>query len=361
MAIYEQRLQADLKQIHNGLALIGDRVERALHNALTALFTNDEILANQTILGDLGINRLCLDLEHFCHLALIRHQPSAGHLRRIVATLNLVSELERVGDYATTICRIALLQAPFPSGSLHTQLQTMAKSASHMLQQALTAFASDQLTLARQTMKMADLVGQQLDVALAELELHAAHHPDSARLILNVSTLFTMLERVSDRAKNVCEATLFVVAGESKPPKQFTILFIDQDNALFAPLAQAIARQLYPSQALFRIASPQPTEAHPALLAFLRQHNYPIPEQNGRALADLSLTEENQIIISLQGPVRSYPLKLSFHTLFQDWQPEPATLPESPAQRQEALEQIHQQLFNQIRTLMETILGEEVA
>ncbi|MEO5335241.1 MAG: hypothetical protein H7839_24795, partial [Magnetococcus sp. YQC-5] len=80
MVMYEQRLQKDLTLIQAELSLIGERVEVALHNALYALFTDDEKLANLTVLGDMGINRLCLRLERLCHNFIVRHQPSAGHL-----------------------------------------------------------------------------------------------------------------------------------------------------------------------------------------------------------------------------------------------------------------------------------------
>ncbi len=361
MALYEQRLQTDLTQIRHEILLIGERVENALHNALSALFTQNDALANATILGDLGINRLCLNLDRLCHHCIIRHQPSAGHLRLVLSVLGMLSELERVGDYTTTISRASLHMQSQPAGSLRQDLDAMAHSAGTMLHQALTAFATQEIPLARNTMQMADGVGRQLDVALADLAKEEEQHPDRVSFILDMSTVFYMLERVSDRAKNICEETLFMVAGETKPEKVFTILFIDQENAIQSQMAKAIARQSYPTQAIFRSAGLQAGTIPPSLVDFMRQQGCPMDDLRPRALETLSLTEENQIIVSLEGPVRSYPLELSFHTIFLDWTVgDPPTEMADPPTGEAQYAALYQEITAQVRGLMTILRGEEV-
>ncbi|MBF0583132.1 MAG: phosphate signaling complex protein PhoU [Magnetococcales bacterium] len=362
MAIYEQRLQKDLTRIRGELSLIGDRVETAIQNALKALFTQDEKLANLTILGDMGINRLCLNLDRLCHNCIIRHQPPAGHLRVISSVMRMADELERIGDYAATISRAALHMQRQPAGILKRDLETMAQNADTMLKQALSAFATEDAQLARKTMQMADVVGQQLTDAFSDLEKTEEEHPDPVRFILDIFAICYMLERVSDRAKNICEETLFMVAGECKPEKIFTILFIDQDNGIKSQMAEAIAQRFYPTQAIFRSAGLRAGIVSESMVSFMRYQGCPMENVHAKALETLSLAEGNQIIVSLEGAVRSYPLTLPFHTAFLDW-----TVGETPAEdaepqlKREKYESLYREISLQIRGLMEILRGEEVA
>ncbi|MBF0144354.1 MAG: phosphate signaling complex protein PhoU [Magnetococcales bacterium] len=361
MALYEQRLQTDLATIQEELSLIGERVEMALHNALYALFTHDETLANQTILGDMGINRLCLRLDRLCHSFIIRHQPSAGHLRSVLSALRMIDELERIGDYTTTISRAMLDMQHPPSGSLKQNLETMAQSAGTMLKQSLLAFASRDAQLARRTMPMADLVGQQLTAAFTDLEQAGNKHQYPVRFILNSSSLCTMLERVSDRAKNICEETLFMTAGEFKAEKYFSILFIDQDNSVKSQMAESIARRHYPTQALFSSAGQHAGTVDPNFLTFMRQQGCTFTEIRPKSLDALPLAPEDQIVVSLEGPVRSYPLPLSFHTTFLEWSvgeaPDEA---ENTSSKQEKYASLYREITAHLQTLMQTLRGEEI-
>lgn len=361
MVMYEQRLQKDLTLIQAELSQIGERVEVALHNAIYALFTDDEKLANLTVLGDMGINRLCLRLERLCHNFIVRHQPSAGHLRTVSSVLRMIDELERIGDYTATISRSALHMRQQPTGILKRDLEAMAQSAGSMLKQALAAFTSKDAQLARNTMKMADMVGEQLFTAFVDLEHEEEEHRDPVRFILDLFSICYMLERVSDRSKNICEETLFMVAGEFKPEKNFHILFIDQDNTIKSQMAETIARRFYPNQAIFSSAGLHPGPVNQGLLDFMRFHDCHVDDIRPKALDSVQLSKEEQIVISLEGPVRSYPLTLSFHTIFLDWSVgEAPTEGEDAQSKREKFETLYREISAHLRGLMETLRGEEV-
>lgn len=363
MSMYEQRLQKDLARLRSELSLIGERVEGAIQNALRALFSQDEQLANMTVLGDMGINRLCLSLDRLCHNCIIRHQPSAGHLRLITSVLRMVDELERIGDYAVTISRAALHSQKQPTGLLKQNLETMAQNADSMLKQALAAFATEDAQLARKTMQMADVVGQQLADAFAALEKNEEPNDNQVRFMLDIFAICYMLERVSDRAKNICEETLFMLVGESKPEKVFTVLFVDQDNSIKSQMAEAIAKRFYPTQAIFRSAGLQAGTVSESMLAFMRYQGCPMENIHAKSLESFALSdEENQIIISLAGPVRSYPIPLAFHTAFLDWNVGESVDAKADLQSQRTqYELIYRAISLQIHGLMEVLRGEEVA
>jgi len=95
--LYEERLQRDLNKIRTSVAEVSEKVEHALRQAIKALLTRDRQLANETILGDLPINRAIRHIDRLCHFFVARHLPSAGHLRFVSAVLRMNIAIERLG------------------------------------------------------------------------------------------------------------------------------------------------------------------------------------------------------------------------------------------------------------------------
>ncbi len=108
MSHFEERMEADLNIIRNRLWKIGEDVDVALHSAKKIMILRDSELAYKTVLGDYPINRDSRECDHLCHTFIARHLPGAGQLREMAATSRVNVALERIGDYAVTICREAL-------------------------------------------------------------------------------------------------------------------------------------------------------------------------------------------------------------------------------------------------------------
>jgi phosphate transport system protein len=105
MTHYEQRLERDLSRIKQHLASLAESIEAAVEDAVHALLTGNGKLANTTVLGDQSINRASRALDRMCHGFIALHLPSAGHLRLVSSIIRGNLSLERIGDYAVTICR----------------------------------------------------------------------------------------------------------------------------------------------------------------------------------------------------------------------------------------------------------------
>ena len=118
MKHYEKRLEQDEKNIRLRTAAVAGLVRDALKNAVHALLTGNRKLANLTVLGDGEINREVRAIDHDCHRFIVRHLPSAGHLRQMSATIRAVIALERIGDYAVNISRVAARLSAPPSRQL---------------------------------------------------------------------------------------------------------------------------------------------------------------------------------------------------------------------------------------------------
>ena len=88
--------------------------ERALTRAMQAFVKRDRQLANSVILHDQDVDALETEIDRLCLEFFVRHQPAAGHLRFVYSASKVVTELERVGDYAESIARQVLMVSSMP-------------------------------------------------------------------------------------------------------------------------------------------------------------------------------------------------------------------------------------------------------
>jgi len=359
MTHYEERLEKDLSRIHDQLASLGQRVEESVKDAVHALLTGNHKLAYATILGDGPVNRASRELDRRCHAFIALHLPSAGHLRLISAILRANIALERIGDYAVTICRESVQLSRRPDGTVAREVELMADESRRMLSQAIAAFNDGNAEQAKATMGMADQVERTFDTVFSDL-LEEGDHLKIKDLFAYL-VVFNMLERISDQAKNVCEETVFAITGQLKAPKRYRILFLDEDNSALSQMAEAITRKNFPRGGEYSSAGRRAADAVDAGLAsFLEERSIALGDARPKAL-DLAPTElgDYHIIVSLQGPVTSYVDAVPFHTTALEWDvgEAPARLEgEEARQRYEAL---YREVALQVQDLMTTLHGEE--
>lgn len=360
MSHYEERLETDLKRIRERLSGVGSHVEAALKDAVHALLTGNGTLAYATVLGDHPINRDVRRLDKLCHGFIALHLPSAGHLRLISSVMRIGIALERIGDYAVTICRESVQLPRPPEGALAREVELMADESRQMLHQAMDAFNEGNADMAKATMAMADQVERTFATVFEGLVSEQGDW--TVKDLFALLVVFHTLERVSDQAKNICEETVFAVSGETKAPKVYRILFLDEDDSCLAPMAEAIARKSFPHSGHY--ASAGRTAAGGVsgdTVAFLSQHGIDLSGFKPHTLeATPEELTEYHVIVSLKGPVKSYVGRVPFHTTALEWD-----VGEVPEENGEAtkkrLEEIYREIALQVRDLMETLRGEEAS
>jgi phosphate transport system protein len=333
-------------------------VEVAVGNAMHALQTGNHKLAAATVLGDHPVNRMMRKIDAMCHKFIALHLPSAGHLRLLSSVIRANIELERIGDYATTISREALQLSTPPSGPLAQELERLGGETQAMLKQAIEAFNELNADKARATMVMEEQMENNLDLIYAELL--ANDDREAVKSLLTLFAVFSQLKRVADQAKNLCEEAVFAATGDTKAPKVYNILFVDEDNTCLAPMAAAIARKNHPGSGLYSSGGLEPApELNPAMVAFLDNHGISL-EDVVPAPIDMTQLElaTQHVVVSLQGPVRTYFQQLPFHTTPLEWDIGPPPEAGSPDAANHRLEEIYRELALQIRDLMETLRGE---
>ncbi len=359
MALYEERLSKDLAQIRAEVATLGTEVDKALQDSVTASLDGDGRLANAVVLGDHPINRRTREISRLCYGFMAVHLPGAGHLRQIASILRLVNELERVGDYAVTIAREALQLPHPPSGILREEMAEMAKQAQTSLQRAVRAFNDRDVDLARDTLVLASQAKGRGDMVFVDLVKESEKQTEQIRYLFDMLISISRLKRVSDRAKNICEETLFTITGETKAPKVYKILFLDPENNCQSQIAEAVARRTFPHSGEYASAGRTGTEdLKPGLYDFMENHGLALGPMKPRALdPDPEKLAAYDVVISLDGPVSDYLPAQPFRTVFLEW--DAGTAPKDPGDDGSGYVAMYREITANMRDLMETLRGKD--
>lgn len=359
MSHYEERLEQDLLRIRERIGAMANQVQGALENAIRALQTGNHELAATTILADHPINRAMRENDRLCHAFVAVHLPSAGHLRLISSAIRANIGLERIGDYAVTIARVSEQLSEPPTGEIGRELERFENQAQLMLRQAVTAFNELNADMAKATMVMEREMEYDLDTVYAEL--NARSERERIKELLAVFAVLTHLKRVADQAKNLCEETVFAATGETKAPKVYNILFVDNDNSGLSQMAEAISRKNFPGSGDYTSGGRQPAAAlNPAVVQFLEDHGFNLSEASPKGLQlthhDLA---EKHLIVSLQGSVQDYFPEIPFHTTALEW--DVGTLPgaSDKSGTTDDVETVFRAIAVHMRDLMETLRGQD--
>jgi len=356
MSHLEERLEHDLNQIRDQIAAMGSSVEQELHNAFHALHTADEKLAFTTILSDLPINRLMRKIDRLCHAFIAVHLPSAGHLRLISSVIRANIILERIGDYAVTIAREAVQLGDVPDGYMSAELKSISDESIAVLSESISAFNSSNAERARDAIAMAKKVENEMDGIYAGL-LDSADTGSCNRNTMIYLIIFSQLKRVADQAKNLAEEAIFVETGQAKQPKVYRILFLDEDNSCLGPMAELIARNIYPDAGDYSSAGVHPADSlNTGMVAFMQERGFDLsgmkPQKLDRSREALA---QYHVIVGLHKKVLKTLVKIPFRTSALNWKD--VRVPKN--QNSEAWESLHKTLALHIRELLTLLRGDE--
>jgi len=213
-----QDFDRDLGRLEAELILMSGLVEQAIFNSLTALKTRDLERSQKVIDEDDHIDETELLIERSCIELLRREAPMAGDLRRIVASLHIAGELERIGDYAEGIAKISISMGEDPPLKELIDIPRMGDMAVSMLKRALEAFISRDADSVRQLSidleKDDDVVDDLYAKVQGDLMKLVKSNPDGAERATYLMWVAHNVERVADRAMNIVERALYQATGE---------------------------------------------------------------------------------------------------------------------------------------------------
>ena len=357
---YEERLERDLSRIRQKMAGMSVLVTEALENAVAALIKRDHELAYAIILEDNCINRGFEEINQLCYAFVARHLPSAGHLRRISSILRMNIEMERIGDYAVTICREAVrFSKPFNKAMLR-DIEQMANESLHILHLAFKAFNEDNAELAENTMGLSDRANITFVNAYHNLTRAKKSTKWSLRELLGLFVVYYEFERISDQAKNICEATLFAVKGQPKKQKIFHILFLDEENNCQSLMAEFFAKKAFPESGRYFSAGLEPAEKlDPKFVSFMDSCGFELIGMKPKPMDEVPKLDNFDIIVGLQGPIKSRISRVPFHTSVLKWDVAPPLSEIADDQIEKYFSNLHKTILVNIRIMMETLCVEE--
>ncbi len=290
MSFYDERLDADIRAIRNRLRRVATQVEDNLRHAVQAVLDLDMRLANETMIKDRVVNLRISELDHLCHLFVVRYLPSGSHLRFISAVLRLSVALERVGDYAVAICRAARqVEVPLPATVRH-HIEMMGRDACKALGRSAKGFLARDPAIAYVSGGIALQTAATYEFAVRVLTATADADRRPARDLFAALLVFRLLQRTAEQAENVSEMTLFAVEGLRKKEPRYRILFLDRDHSMPGKLAEIAVQEGYPHAGRMASAGLKPAAAFDEkLLAFCGQRGiqidpYEVPRSLGEAL-----------------------------------------------------------------------------
>ena len=203
-----------LKKRLDDMLVLGNMVEQAVVRAVAALEKRDTAAARRVYENDRRVNERRFRIEEDTIVLIATQQPIARDLRMLSSLLELITELERMGDYAKGIARIAieldkLEPIPFPH-----ELTEMAAEATDMLNRALEAFVKVDVAVAYQIPEMDERVDKLYNKINRHLIQMVAQEPESIDRANYMMWASHNLERLADRVTNICERTIYVDTGE---------------------------------------------------------------------------------------------------------------------------------------------------
>ncbi len=203
-----------LREIQDDILVMGSMVEKAILRSVEALKNRDLDLAHQIVADDQHVNQKRFEIEEKCIELIATQQPMASDLRTVVAVLNIIIEVERIGDYAGGISKIAIMIGDEPPLKPLIDIPLMAEKTVDMLRRSLDAFISRDAEAARKIGLGDDYIDQLYDQVFRELLTFMVEDPRTITRATRLIWVAHNLERAADRVTNICERVVFVVTGK---------------------------------------------------------------------------------------------------------------------------------------------------
>jgi phosphate transport system protein len=203
-----------LRLIQDDILAMGSIVEKTITNSVEALKSRDLEMAHQIVTEDQRINQKRFKIEEKCIQLIATQQPMASDLRAIICVLNIITEIERIGDHAEGIAKIVIMIGDEPPLKPLIDIPRMAEKVNDMLHRSLDALINHDADAAKQIATEDDEVDNLYNQVFRELLTFMIEDPKTITRATRLIWVAHNLERSADRVTNICERVVYLVTGK---------------------------------------------------------------------------------------------------------------------------------------------------
>lgn len=217
-----KQFNADLEALKTRILEMGGLIEKQVADALKAVEEADSGLAQSVLETEPGIDSMEVEIDEECTLLIARRQPTASDLRMVMAASKAVGDLERIGDEANKIAKMAIqLSETGTAPKGYMELRHIGSNVQAMLHRSLDAFARYDAEAAFEVVPEDKTVDLDYKTAVRELVTYMMEDPRSISRVMNILWTLKAVERIGDHAKNICEHTVYLVQGRDIRHRKF--------------------------------------------------------------------------------------------------------------------------------------------
>ena len=204
---------SELKELKTDMLQMGAYIEDAIKNTMTALVEDDLLLAQEVINKDCIIDDAESTIENLCLKLLLTQQPVATDMRMISSALKMITDMERIGDFAADIAEIVTKGGRTGTGYHIELIDRMGRAVIRMVDEAVLSFTNSDLELAKKVCKSDDEVDNLFNGAKNVLLDCIRNDEKLAERALDLMLVSKYLERIGDHATNIAEWVIFSITG----------------------------------------------------------------------------------------------------------------------------------------------------
>jgi len=209
-----KQFDAELEAVRTRVLQMGGMVEQQIVRALDGLASGEMNVIDEVIADDHRVNALEVQLDEDCSHIIARRQPAASDLRLLIAVIKTITDLERIGDEAEKIARMAkLIYAAERMYMPRMEVKNMASLALAMLRKALDSFARLDVKAAIEVVQQDEAVDAEFRAVLRQLITFMMEDPRTISRCLEVLFIAKAIERIGDHSKNMAEYVIYMVRG----------------------------------------------------------------------------------------------------------------------------------------------------
>ena len=205
----------ELENLRTRVLEMGGLTEAQVRQAVAGLYSGDKNVLETVIRTDEQVNRMEVDIDALCNQIIAKRQPTAIDLRMIVSVLKAVADIERIGDKARKIARLALEIHSQGQGAPNVELRHMADTSLNMLRLALDAFARLDVMLVSEALRLDAAVNADYRGITRQLITYMMEDPRTITRSLDVMSIAKAIERIGDHASNIAQHVVYMVKGEN--------------------------------------------------------------------------------------------------------------------------------------------------